>query len=144
MSEDSRQKWVQIPTYRTCFVCGEQNPIGLKLKFFSLPDGTVETEYIPKPEHCGYSGIVHGGIISAILDEGIGWTGFVPFGKYYLTMELRVRFRKPVRLGRKYKFRGELVKRVGSVYVARGALMDEKGTVYAEGEGKYFLTDELE
>ena len=139
---NQEKHWQEIPSYRSCFVCGDENPIGLKLKFFGLEDGTVRAEYVPKPEHCGYSGIVHGGILSAILDEGMGWTGFLPFGKYYLTMELKVRFKRPVRPGKTYYFRGRLVKKIGTVYVASGTIEDDAGTVYAEGEGKYFLTDE--
>jgi len=132
--------WQKIPSYKTCFVCGDDNPIGLKLKF-RAKENIVETEYIPKPEHCGYTGIVHGGIISAILDEGMGWTGWLSFGKYYLTAELKIRLKKSVTLGRKYIFRGELLRKVKNIYIARGSLLDEDGNIYAEGEGKYFITD---
>ena len=51
-----------------CFVCGKKNPIGLKLDF-SFDGKTIKTDFIPQKEHQGYFNIVHGGIISTLLDE---------------------------------------------------------------------------
>jgi len=132
--------WQEIPKYPTCFVCGDKNPIGLNMTFRGH-DGIVESEYVGQPHHCGYEGIVHGGIVSAILDEGMGWTGYVVLGKYYLTMELKIRLKAPVRADVKYKFRGEFLRKIGNAFVAKGALYDPDGIIVAEGEGKYFITD---
>lgn len=132
--------WQNIPKYPTCFVCGDKNPIGLNINFLGK-DNVVEADFEPASHHCGYEGIVHGGIVSAVLDEGMGWTGWLAFGKYYLTMELKIRLRAPVRANMKYKFRGELVRRIGNVFIAKGALLDENGIAVAEGEGKYFITE---
>ncbi len=133
-------EWLDIPTYPTCFVCGEENPIGLKMKFRSKGK-IIEADYNPLPEHCGYSGIVHGGIVSAIFDESMGWTAFLSFHKYYLTMELKVRFRKPVESGRKYLLRCEFLRKVGNVFMTKGELIDSDGVVVAESEAKYYLVD---
>ena len=53
-----------------CFVCGKKNPIGLKLDF-SFDGKTITTEFVPQKEHQGYFNIVHGGIISTLLDEAM-------------------------------------------------------------------------
>ena len=53
-----------------CFVCGEENPSGLHLKF-SANKGKIQTEFIPRKIHQGYKNIVHGGIISTLLDEAM-------------------------------------------------------------------------
>ena len=132
--------WQNIPKYPTCFVCGDKNPIGLNINFLGR-DNVVEADFEPASHHCGYEGIVHGGIVSAVLDEGMGWTGWLAFGKYYLTMELKIRLRAPIRANMKYKFRGELVRRIGNVFIAKGALLDENRIAVAEGEGKYFITE---
>jgi len=132
--------WQDIPTYPTCFVCGEQNPIGLRMKFRG--DGAhIEADFEPQPYHCGYEGIVHGGIVSTVLDEGMGWTAWLTTGLYYLTMELKVRFRAPVRAGTKYLLCAEMVKKKGQVYFTKGALLDPEGTAVAEAEGTYFLVE---
>jgi acyl-coenzyme A thioesterase PaaI-like protein len=57
------------PNSRMCFVCGIENPIGLKLRFYTDDEGRCIARFRPKPEHQGYPGQLHGGIISALLDE---------------------------------------------------------------------------
>ena len=56
------------PNSRMCFLCGIDNPIGLKLKFYTDEEGRCIARFRPKPEHQGYPGQLHGGIISALLD----------------------------------------------------------------------------
>ncbi|HLE77975.1 MAG TPA: PaaI family thioesterase, partial [bacterium] len=53
-----------------CFVCGRDNPIGLKLIFEPSGDG-VRAEFTPSDLHVGYDGLVHGGIISALVDDAL-------------------------------------------------------------------------
>jgi acyl-coenzyme A thioesterase PaaI-like protein len=57
------------PNSYMCFVCGIDNPIGLHLAFYTDDDGRCIAHFHPKPEHQGYPGQLHGGIISALLDE---------------------------------------------------------------------------
>ena len=56
------------PNSRMCFLCGIGNPIGLKLKFYTDDEGRCIAHFRPRPEHQGYPGYLHGGIISALLD----------------------------------------------------------------------------
>ena len=80
-----------------CFGCGDDNPIGLHLTF--TPDGDgVKASFVPGPEHQGFDGVVHGGIISAILDEAMAWAT-AHAGVWAVTGELRVRFRNPLSIG---------------------------------------------
>ena len=51
-----------------CFVCGPNNPIGLKL-IFSLDGDECVSEFTPDAVHCGYEGVTHGGIIFSTLDD---------------------------------------------------------------------------
>src|SRR5437762_54292 len=61
-----------LPTTKGCFVCGQQNPLGLKLRLET--DGTsVQAQFTPEVVHVGFKGIVHGGIISTLLDELMVW-----------------------------------------------------------------------
>jgi acyl-coenzyme A thioesterase PaaI-like protein len=52
-----------------CFVCGIENPIGLKLKFYTDDEKRCIARFRAKPEHQGYPGQLHGGLISSLLDE---------------------------------------------------------------------------
>jgi uncharacterized protein (TIGR00369 family) len=80
-----------------CFVCGRDNPIGLKLVF--QPDGDgVRAEFVPSELHVGYDGLVHGGIISAIVDDALANVWFTR-GQEAVTAKIEVRFRREVRPG---------------------------------------------
>src|SRR5215213_8751067 len=60
------------PNSRMCFICGLENPVGLHLHIYETEPGVVETTYIA-PEHFqGYPGVLHGGIVGAIIDEIAG------------------------------------------------------------------------
>ena len=52
--------------YGMCFACGEQNPIGLHLHFFWIPNGVLAF-FTPRQEHQSYDGRMHGGLIRACI-----------------------------------------------------------------------------
>jgi acyl-coenzyme A thioesterase PaaI-like protein len=82
-----------------CFGCGHLNPNGLKLEFWIDDEsGDVSTSWTPSQVHQGYGGIVHGGIISTVLDEVMGWE-LSSKGIWAVTAKLNVQFRKPVEVG---------------------------------------------
>jgi acyl-coenzyme A thioesterase PaaI-like protein len=80
-----------------CFGCGHDNPIGLKLRFYEEGD-RVWAPWTPCREHQGYEGIVHGGLITTVLDEVMGWAIYIR-RLWAVTGTINVRFRKPVRVG---------------------------------------------
>ncbi|HKI68805.1 MAG TPA: PaaI family thioesterase, partial [Verrucomicrobiae bacterium] len=97
-----------LPHTRSCFVCGESNPVGLKLRFHT--DGRiVETRFTPRPEHVGFRQVVHGGIIATLLDEIMVWACAVPTKKFAFCAELNVRFVHPIPPGEEVLAVGELV-----------------------------------
>ncbi|MDF1537169.1 MAG: hypothetical protein P1S46_11885, partial [bacterium] len=59
-----------------CFVCGPDNECGLKAAFRTLENGDIEGRFTPEKRHCGYEGIVHGGVIMGFLDEVLGRVAF--------------------------------------------------------------------
>ena len=78
--------------YKMCFGCGSRNPIGLKLKFDW--DGKVaRADFTPGENHQGWSNYVHGGIITCLLDEAVGWTALFA-GFNTVTAKLNTRFRQ--------------------------------------------------
>ena len=63
---------LKLPHTRSCFVCGLNNPLGLKLDFET--DGRiVRAHFAPRPEHVGFRETVHGGLIATVLDEAMVW-----------------------------------------------------------------------
>lgn len=61
------------PNSRTCFLCGRENHIGLKMSWYSdIEKQQVISSVTVPPEFNGFPGFVHGGIIAALLDETAG------------------------------------------------------------------------
>jgi uncharacterized protein (TIGR00369 family) len=86
------------PNSRMCFLCGLQNPVGLKLAFYEdLTTKQVRAEFTVPDQFQGYPGIVHGGIIAAVLDEVAGRAVMIDGGDDNLmaTLRLTIRYRHP-------------------------------------------------
>lgn len=115
-----------------CFVCGEDNPIGLHLKFWEENE-TYVTTFTPGPEHQSYDGILHGGIISTLLDEITGRYIYTK-GQKAVTAKLEVRFRAPTPIGQMLTIRGRIVGKKGSMYEMAGSISLPDGTITAEGK----------
>jgi acyl-coenzyme A thioesterase PaaI-like protein len=126
-----------LPHTRSCFVCGESNPAGLRLRFET--DGRlVQTRFVPGPEHVGFRQTVHGGLIATLLDELMVWACAVQTRRFAFCAELNVRFLNPVRPQAEIIAVGELVaNRRDRLFEAKAELRDLAGLVLATGAGKY-------
>ena len=129
--------WKSLPVTRGCFVCGIENPLGLGLTLAS--DGrSVEVPVRFRPEHCGFSGVVHGGLISTVLDEVMAWVIGVNTRSFAFAAELNVRFLRSVEPGIPMKVRAELTAdRRGRLFLTRGEVLGPEGGLHAEATGKF-------
>jgi uncharacterized protein (TIGR00369 family) len=120
-----------------CFVCGLENPVGLKLAFYEDAEtGQVRAEFSVPDEYQGYPGVVHGGIVAAILDEISGRTVMLHGSSETMmaTLRLTVRYRRPTPTETPLTAVG-WVERVGGVGArAAGEIRLADGTVTAECE----------
>ncbi len=122
------------PNSRKCFVCGIENPVGLHLKFYETDPGEITAEYIA-PEHFqGYPGVLHGGIVAAILDETAGRAlmGDPSTPRFMFTGKLEVRYRKNVPVGQPLKIIGKAGKARGKMAEGWAGIYDEDDTLLAE------------
>ena len=124
------------PNSRMCFVCGIENPIGLKLKFYTDDEGRCVTRFRPREEYQGYPGHLHGGVISTLLDETMG-RALIHQNVWAITGRLEIKFAKPVPLDRELTVIGELTRNRSRAYEARGEIRLPDGTVLVEGSGRY-------
>jgi acyl-coenzyme A thioesterase PaaI-like protein len=124
------------PGSALCFVCGTENPHGLGAVFHD--DGfRVFTEVTPAVHHQGWPGVLHGGIISGILDETIGRVAFL-HDRWVQTARLALRFLKPAPLGVSLRATGELVKDQRRLMHMKGDLVNvATGETLAEAEGTF-------
>lgn len=94
------------PRYEACFVCGVDNPAGLKLTFWQ-DDDRVWTEFTPDERHQGYPGVLHGGLLYTILDEVTGRAAYLR-GTWVVTGRAEVRYLQPARIGETLRFTGRI------------------------------------
>ena len=117
-----------------CFICGERNPSGLHLNF-SMHDGRVTTEFIPQKIHQGYKDIIHGGIISALLDETMVKAALMQ-GMPAVTAEITIRFRIPLLVGERVSVEASILDINRRIIGTSSVMKREDGTVIAEGRAK--------
>jgi len=126
-----------LPHSRSCFVCGESNPIGFQLRL-ETDDRTVQTHFVLRPEHVGFKQIVHGGLVSTLLDEVMAWACAVQAKRFAFCAELTVRFLRPVRPNEQLLAIGELiVNRRDKIFETKAKLLNAEGTLLASATGKY-------
>ncbi|MFC1843352.1 PaaI family thioesterase [Thermodesulfobacteriota bacterium] len=127
------------PNSRMCLVCGLKNPFGLHTSFFELDNKEILAVFKPREEHQSYPGRLHGGIISTILDEAIGRAIMMHADKevWGVTVDLQIRFKKPVPLDEELRVLGRITKDSSRFFEGTGELLLQDGTVAAEGHGKY-------
>jgi acyl-coenzyme A thioesterase PaaI-like protein len=122
---------------RMCFVCGRENPVGLHAQFTT--DGKrIYCDYTPPDEYQGYPGVVHGGILCALLDETIGRTCFLNGeDNWMVTAKIEMRFKAPVPIGKPLTVVGEIVCDRGRLMESRGEIRLEDGTLAMEATATY-------
>ncbi len=127
----------EIVRYSGCIVCGDQNDIGLQAKFYFDDETGVATTTITADEKfAGYKNILHGGIVSSLLDE-IMIKSILARDIYVVTAEMTTRFRKPVYTGDTIIFEGKETGHKGSVYFAEGRALNQHGEIVANATGKF-------
>jgi acyl-coenzyme A thioesterase PaaI-like protein len=124
------------PNSRNCFVCGLENPFGLRIRFFETGPGEVSAECSVPQEYQGYPGVVHGGVVAALLDEvaGRAQMGDIDNPRFMFTGRIEVRYRKNVPVERPLRLIGTAGIRKERTATAKGAIYSEEGTLLAEGE----------
>jgi uncharacterized protein (TIGR00369 family) len=115
-----------------CFVCGRDNPIGLKV-IFREEDNRVIGEFTPRPEHQSYPGTMHGGLSISLLDEVMGRTAFLE-NLWVVTARMQIAFRKPVPVGETITVVGEIRKLKGRVLEAHGEIILADGSLAVEAD----------
>jgi acyl-coenzyme A thioesterase PaaI-like protein len=127
--------------YQRCFVCGQRNPFGLHL-VFRIEDDTIAADFQPREEHQGFPGVIHGGIVAAVLDEALGRTAMLgSHPEWTMTGRLELRYRHFVPYGPLLRVRASLGAERGRMHQASGTLTlaSDESVVYAEAQGTFML-----
>ncbi len=122
------------PNSRTCFLCGRQNDVSLKMSWFNNYDEqkVVGTVTVPE-EYNSYPGIVHGGVVAAILDETAGRSILLDgqWDNFMVTAKLEVIYKQPTPCGEQLTAVGWINKKSRNFAHVAGELRLPDGSVTA-------------
>ncbi len=118
-----------------CYVCGKKNSLGLAVDFEIDRDARASRAlFKPAPLHQGYKGIVHGGILSALLDEAMAKLAY-SLGLPAVTAEITVKFKAPAAPGDELTVSGRLTSETRRLIQAEAKIV-RGPVVIAEARGK--------
>src|SRR4051812_29972290 len=103
MSESLNKIPLNLRTSR-CYVCGPENPSGLHVKFESEGEQGARGFYTANEDHCGWPGLLHGGMAFTLMDEALAYALYSQ-ELYGVTARIETRFRQPIRAGSKLLIR---------------------------------------
>ena len=132
--------WTQLDNIDTqCFACGTKNMYGLNMRFES--DGEKLRSRVTVPSYLrGWSNLVHGGILSTILDEIMSWSAIHLLQHFILTQEMSVRFKKKVLIETPLVAYGTVLERKGKrKALMKAQIFDEGDKLCVEGDGEFVL-----
>lgn len=121
-----------------CIVCGMKNPLSLRTQFYAVEGDLMVGVVTGRDEHQSYPNRMHGGMISALLDEVIGRAINIPEPEAFgVTSDLSVKFKKPVPLNQELRVVGRLTKNTRLVFQAEGFIEDAAGNILATANATY-------
>ncbi len=122
-----------LPGYKKCFFCGPATG-GLALEL-QYADGAAFCEFTADERFQGYDGMLHGGIVTGILDEVMWWTLFMETGMLAATWKIDVEFRRPILCRNEYRVSGNLVGPVRAAHHLAARIEDASGKTCAAAKG---------
>lgn len=129
---------------KMCIICGLDNEYGVNAPFYNMEDGSVMSVFQYKSQHQSYPGRVHGGLITAMLDEmGLRslWAKDLSEDTFGVTLSLDTKYRKPVPYETDLIARGIIVKETSKFFITDASIMDIRGEILANGMIKYIKMD---
>lgn len=135
---------LDLPTSRGCFVCGEENPHGLQLRF-TLVGEKVVSDFELDRNRTGFDGRAHGGIVASLLDEAMGWSTILVSQRFTYTVELNVRYLHPVPVGVVLRVEAWSERHTRRLSFPAARIVEPYSErTLAEGRGKFMMTSAVE
>ena len=124
-----------------CFACGKDNPIGLHLDFKFDDDKYVAEKIIPR-EYQGYKGVVHGGILTTLLDEAMGGYIIDKYSVMAMTGRLEIRYKHPTPINQKLTVTAWQESQRRNIFVMKASVALPNGTITAEATAKMAVVED--
>jgi len=128
---------MKLESNGNCFVCGKNNPNGLRLSFeVNKEKRTLKTTFVASPTYQGWDGIVHGGILSTLLDEAMSNLVY-ELGYQAVTASIEIRFKKPAPILEPLLVYGEITEVSKRLIRAKAHIAQEDGAILATGTSTF-------
>jgi uncharacterized protein (TIGR00369 family) len=129
---------IQLPHTLGCLVCGRDNAHGLRLDLHVDPTaGIVHTTFTPGPQHIGFQGIIHGGVLATVLDEAMVWCATWAARRFCVCAEMTVRYLHSAAVGEPLAVEAKVTSDRPRLITAEGSIFDSSGRLIATAAGKY-------
>lgn len=138
MDEATQADWLNDGTdFQRCFVCGQRNPYGLHLHFRN-EGAQIVADFTGDDRHQGFPGVVHGGILAAILDETMGRVSVLEH-RWVMTARLELRYRAPAPIGVALRVHAEALDSRARMVRVKGVIAhaDDPSVICCEAEGTF-------
>jgi uncharacterized protein (TIGR00369 family) len=124
-----------------CFVCGMNNPDGMRLKFI-LDEArqTFVCQFRLSKRYTGPPGHTHGGVIACILDDAMGKVNKLRH-VVALTREMTIEYLKPVPLHKPLRVEGRELSVQGRQHINTAEILNDKNEVLARSRGIFVAID---
>lgn len=140
MNITNKPLWKPLPSLdKECFGCGLENQSGLHMTF-ETNGQQIRTKLIVPSQFRGWSKLIHGGVISTILDETMSWAAIFLTKRFILTKQMTVQFLRPIYVGSSLCGIGYIKEITGERRaIVKGELFDDQGKLCATSEGEFVL-----
>lgn len=131
--------WKPLPRLdKDCFGCGSENHSGLQMTF-ETNGSQVRSRLTVSSRFRGWSKLVHGGVISTILDETMSWAAIILTKRFILTKKMTIEFQRPIYVESALCGIGSIKEKTGRKAIVTGELFDDQGRLCATAEGAFVL-----
>jgi len=131
----TREKNLTDDSY--CFVCGRENPLGLKVRVH-FEDGVASfTATLPR-EMQGWEGIIHGGFVAMLLDEAMAHAVGRSIGPA-VTARMEMAFKSPLAVDEEATVTGRLVSRRSRAGVAEAEIRGADNRLVATARSEFIF-----
>lgn len=125
-----------LPWTRACFVCGQDNPRGLRVKS-RVEGGLVVLNYTTRESDLGWRHSAHGGVVMTLLDEAMTWAAMLNARRACVAAEMTVRLKQPVAVGQLLRVEARVTGGRSKLFLTEGHVLDAGNKALATASGKY-------
>lgn len=119
-----------------CFACGKENPAGLRMEVTFTPEETARCEITLDRRYQGWKEVIHGGIVTTLLDEVMAYA-VLEFVGQGVTTGIEVRYAKPVRVGQRVIAEGRVDERRKLIRLSAKLTDADDGAVLATAKSNF-------